>query len=151
MSSFSAAVVENTLVYCLRDVLLHGYVRVCVCSNMCGRATYSMCVRTFNAILAHPGIVNSLLSKLLNGVTTRAGALFFFCIYFIFRSLILSPRGQRTTGGRIGNKYIYFSFWRSSLMRGTCEAQASDFGKDYLCPSTPHLCHTGLVKPLCDW
>lgn len=151
MSSFSAGVVEDALVYCLRDVLLHGYVCVCacVCLNMCGRATCSMCVRTFNAILAHCGIVNSLLSKLLNGVTSRAGALSFF---FVFAFILESPLcGQRTTGGRIGNKYIYFSFWRSSLMRGTCEAQASDFGKDYLCPSTPHLCHTGLVKPLCDW
>lgn len=80
------------------------YMRVCV--SMCTSAH----VRTFNAALSHSGIVNSLLTKLLNGVTTRAKAFSFFCIYF-FPSLPSSTSTwQLITGGRIGNKSFIFHF-----------------------------------------
>lgn len=68
---------------CLDNILLHGYVigihtvayySMCVCVQLCTQAY----MRTFSATLSHSGIVNSLLSKLLNGVTTRAKAFSFF-------------------------------------------------------------------------
>lgn len=117
---------------CLDAVLFHGCERVCVViQNTCLCAH----VRTFTAILPHQGIVNSLLTKLLNGVTRRANAFSFFSLLHKLLSLFML-----ITGERIGNKsFMFHSGGRQCrpavLMRGTCEPHAVRLWKGLTLPS----------------
>lgn len=77
------------------------YMCVCLCAH----------VRTFGETLPHPGIVNSLLTKLLNGVTTRAKAFsffFFFAVIFLFLPPPIPLHMPADRRWRIGNKYFIF-------------------------------------------
>lgn len=102
--------------HCLDVVLLHIYVHEhgCVWSY---RKYVFVC--TFTAIPSHSGIVNSLLTKLLNGVTTRANAFSFFslCIYFLLPSFFSPPHASWLQVGCLAISF-YLPFWRSSLV--TC-------------------------------
>lgn len=134
MSSFSTQV-WNSLhsTYCLNWVLSHEYVckRACVWPYRI-HVCLCLCVHIcpFRAILSHSGIVYSLLTKLLNGVTTRAKAFSFFLHLFLSLSLLPYPSAcQLVTGEQIGIKSFIFHFgghhwWPGVLMRGTCEQLA---------------------------
>lgn len=90
------------------------------CMDMCASmrvAIQNMCVHTFSAILSRSGIVNSLLSKLLNGVTTRAKAFssssfffffLFFCIYFLSLSHPLRLWASWPQVGRLAISILFF-------------------------------------------
>lgn len=128
-----------------------------VCASMCTCAH----VLIFSAALFHSGIVNSLFTKLLNGVTTRAKAFSFFAFIF-FPSLPLSLRlfpststCQLITGGRIGNKSFIFHFggyhqWPAVLMKDTCETRAVRLWKGLTLPfdstSVPHKTGKATVR-----
>lgn len=77
------------------------YMCVCLCAH----------VRTFGETLPHPGIVNSLLTKLLNGVTTRAKAFsFFFFLQLFFSSSLLRSLStcQLIAGGGSAISILFF-------------------------------------------
>lgn len=151
--SFSAQL--NLNAHCLDGVLLHGYVRerACVWPHRIHVLYVCLCahVRPFSAIPSCSGIVNSLLTKLLNGVTTRAKALSFFSYLFFPLSLLPSLSAcQLITGGQIGIKSFIFHFgghqwWPAVLMRGTCEPHAVRLWKGLTLPfdSTSAPCKTG--------